>query len=588
MLVSEFKLISFLCISSSCGSLSADLLGPLIVGPSISVDDWVPERPPKKPHLRAAFSPPVPERLPSPDLPPPSPPTVLEDEVFASDEPLPPPPPELNSPDKISTSESHGERTHSPQQHLSQNVASVQRHQDTVTQRNLETVSKSSPENASPFHNESEANRHVESNASSPHRPPGNLTHRHPGNVPSPQSPSETNIPRISVACNAPSVRHVDDSTQKECSATVQQKYHRNNISPDNTHTLQRQMENGISFQRYPEPVVLLSRHIEDSVVPHKRVESIMTTQRHLEHSNVTQRHRENATVQKHLMNSSRVPGSVGNEITVQRYHQHGSFQRTLENGIASQKQAESGNATLRQIDSVNLTRRSIGTVSISRSISSATLNRRQECGAVNNSHITSSSSHQGHVVMLPAYRNMNDTFARTSAIKPLESDTCTSVGVPLSRHSEKIRTSLRYPTQKLMVNGKLAMPVSQQIQQQDGSQDALRVADRNVLKNVEVQVPSKTHLQSVLTAVGNGEGNTPEDPPRASRSPPYVQRENSLIERQQPLEGGDHEIKMSSLPPAAVSTEAHTSDSQCINQTDQKNQEPHAPVTRLTAHSQP
>jgi hypothetical protein len=138
------------------------------------------------------------------------------------------------------------------------------------------------------------------------------------------------------------------------------------------------------------------------------------------------------------------------------------------------------------------------------------------------------------------------------------------------------------------MVNGKLAMPVSERIQQHDGSQDALRVADRNVLKNGEVQVPSKTHLQSVLTAVGNGEGNTPEDPPGASRSPPYVQRENSLIERQQPLEGGDHEIKMSSLPPTAVSTEGHTSDSQCINQTDQKNQEPHAPVTRLTAHSQP
>jgi len=182
----------------------------------------------------------------------------------------------------------------------------------------------------------------------------------------------------------------------------------------------------------------------------------------------------------------------------------------------------------------------------------------------------------------------MNDTFARTSAIKPLESDTCTSVGVPLSRHCEKIRTSLRYPTQKLMVNGKLAMPVSEQIQQQDGSQDALRVADRNVLRNGEVQVPSKTHLQSVLAAVGNGEGNAPKDPPSASRPPPYVQRENILIERQQPLEGRDHEIKMPSLPPAAVSTEGHTSDSQCINQTDQKNQEPHAPVTRLTTHSQP
>lgn len=79
--------------SNSCGSLSTDLLGPVIVGPSISIDDWVPERPPKNPHLRAAY--PDLFRLPSPDLPPPSPPTVLEDEVFNSDEPLPPPPPEL-------------------------------------------------------------------------------------------------------------------------------------------------------------------------------------------------------------------------------------------------------------------------------------------------------------------------------------------------------------------------------------------------------------------------------------------------------------------------------------------------------------
>lgn len=90
--------------SNSCGSLSTDLIGPVIVGPSISVDDWVPEkppeRPPKNPHLRTAF----PDlfqtqRLPSPDLPPPSPPTVLEDEVFNSDEPLPPPPPELRTTD---------------------------------------------------------------------------------------------------------------------------------------------------------------------------------------------------------------------------------------------------------------------------------------------------------------------------------------------------------------------------------------------------------------------------------------------------------------------------------------------------------
>nr|XP_023017332.1 uncharacterized protein LOC111506490 [Leptinotarsa decemlineata]XP_023017333.1 uncharacterized protein LOC111506490 [Leptinotarsa decemlineata] len=88
--------------SNSCGSLSTEMLGPMIVGPAISVDDWVPDnppaRPPKNPHLRTAF----PDlfqnqRVPSPDLPPPSPPTVVEDEVIANDDPLPPPPPECEA-----------------------------------------------------------------------------------------------------------------------------------------------------------------------------------------------------------------------------------------------------------------------------------------------------------------------------------------------------------------------------------------------------------------------------------------------------------------------------------------------------------
>lgn len=77
--------------------MSTDMIGPVIVGQAISVDDYVPEkppaRPPKNPNLRATF-PDLFQRVPSPDLPPPSPPTVMEDEVFNSDEPLPPPPPE--------------------------------------------------------------------------------------------------------------------------------------------------------------------------------------------------------------------------------------------------------------------------------------------------------------------------------------------------------------------------------------------------------------------------------------------------------------------------------------------------------------
>jgi protein Shroom len=72
--------------------LSKDLLGPMIMGPIISVDDWVPERPPKNPTLR----------IPSPELPPPPPALVLDiesdDDVMQlsnQDEPLPPPPPEI-------------------------------------------------------------------------------------------------------------------------------------------------------------------------------------------------------------------------------------------------------------------------------------------------------------------------------------------------------------------------------------------------------------------------------------------------------------------------------------------------------------
>lgn len=84
--------------SNSCSSLSTDLLGPVIMGPAISVDDWVPERPPKNPHLRTAFPDLFQEtRIPSPDLPPPSPPTVLEDEVLNNDEPLPPPPTDIET-----------------------------------------------------------------------------------------------------------------------------------------------------------------------------------------------------------------------------------------------------------------------------------------------------------------------------------------------------------------------------------------------------------------------------------------------------------------------------------------------------------
>lgn len=65
----------------------------MVLGPSISIDDWVPELPPKKKQVARQQTPQA-KREPSPDLPPP-PPVVDDDEqMFVSDEPLPPPPPE--------------------------------------------------------------------------------------------------------------------------------------------------------------------------------------------------------------------------------------------------------------------------------------------------------------------------------------------------------------------------------------------------------------------------------------------------------------------------------------------------------------
>lgn len=63
--------------------LSKDLLGAMIIGQIISLDDWVPERPPKNTSMR----------IPSPELPPP--PNIESIPAFNQDDPLPPPPPEL-------------------------------------------------------------------------------------------------------------------------------------------------------------------------------------------------------------------------------------------------------------------------------------------------------------------------------------------------------------------------------------------------------------------------------------------------------------------------------------------------------------
>lgn len=76
--------------------LSKDLLQPIIMGPTICVDDWespqkVPERPPKNPMLRAIV-------CKSPELPPPPPIDKNIDLNNLENLPLPSPPPELRQP----------------------------------------------------------------------------------------------------------------------------------------------------------------------------------------------------------------------------------------------------------------------------------------------------------------------------------------------------------------------------------------------------------------------------------------------------------------------------------------------------------
>ncbi|KAK0096476.1 hypothetical protein PV326_005394 [Microctonus aethiopoides] len=129
--------------SNSCGSLSTDLLGPVIVGPAISIDDWVPERPPKKPHLRAVYN----DRVPSPDLPPPSPPTVTENEVLNCDDPLPPPPPPITDLNErnLDTSKDYGQHEDTKRHCRSQQIERSSTRRSKHNKRANKSSSVSSP-----------------------------------------------------------------------------------------------------------------------------------------------------------------------------------------------------------------------------------------------------------------------------------------------------------------------------------------------------------------------------------------------------------------------------------------------------------
>lgn len=85
---SEYSMYRDQHLQKHGSALSKDLIGPVVMGPIISIDDWKPERPPKNPSLR----------VPSPDLPPP-PPTMHQQENDANSlnhsDSFPPPPVEL-------------------------------------------------------------------------------------------------------------------------------------------------------------------------------------------------------------------------------------------------------------------------------------------------------------------------------------------------------------------------------------------------------------------------------------------------------------------------------------------------------------
>lgn len=73
--------------------LSKDLLAPMILGKIISLDDWVPERPPKPKQSLSNDNNNLPLRVPSPDLPPPPPiePVINHNQIIDDVLPLPPP-----------------------------------------------------------------------------------------------------------------------------------------------------------------------------------------------------------------------------------------------------------------------------------------------------------------------------------------------------------------------------------------------------------------------------------------------------------------------------------------------------------------
>ncbi|XP_063244622.1 uncharacterized protein LOC134545119 [Bacillus rossius redtenbacheri] len=524
--------------SSSCGSLSADLLGPLIVGPSICVDDWVPERPPKKPHLRAAFPPPVPDRMPSPDLPPPSPPTVLEDEVFNSEEPLPPPPPELAAPDWAASEagasdrnslESHNGPTTDGASQIPTNADSVNvplKYDGSIvsTQKYFEAQQK---------HADGQTSYKTTENSALP------------VNCPTSQTQS-TNMPfrhsEYTVQDKAVNSAGGPLNPENSISFKLQENSAVNPRYPDNKFSAAfRQSDtsfmNHVSNNRHNSNS---QRHQWSSNFIQRSLDSVTSSQRYLENGPVSYDHQDNSRpYQRHnhdVMTSS-----------VQRHHasaysptKHGADgHRYSENGFSSSRykygpsspqrpQQEEGSANQKQgITNVGATNpKNNGNVSVHRSDSKSAnkqgLQKPLENGLSNGHSYVGSSVPQRHsdgsysqnisnsssVSTSQPYRSMNVSFKRFSSMKHTDNSAAEDANASLSRFSDGARASLRYPTQKLMVNGKLATslsewaPASNVMSRSDGNRGSVRVK--------AVMEPCRARLQRVPAVLSSREVSQP------------------------------------------------------------------------------
>ncbi|KAK7867114.1 hypothetical protein R5R35_005835 [Gryllus longicercus] len=432
--------------SSSCGSLSTDLLGPVIMGPSISVDDWVPERPPKKPHLRTAFPPPVPDRMASPDLPPPSPPPVLEDEVFATDEPLPPPPPDLRPSDWPFASEHSPEKSQKPSEsssdvpRFSEKESSVKQTDYTnLSPRSSEATQKSQVECSQRHEREvcMPIAKHQESSCQMPrqaenppspqrsqtssssfqkHNEAGSVCHNHPDNSPCNRQ-QDLELPNAPLHHRQDSISHnkypdIPSKEQKHIDSCSISSKHSDTRSPEMSafvqkysQNSQRYSENNHHVQRHPETEFSNHRYLENGSTAHPRIlETGHAVHRHLEtgatmqrHNEVMQRHSENNVNHRHSESNHGAQRHSETSYSLQRPIP----QRTVDNDNVPSRQSESyhqgNNSFIQRHSESNLPQKFSESFSSARSFQQEHFNKSFKHDENVSHQFSHNTSHQRH-----------------------------------------------------------------------------------------------------------------------------------------------------------------------------------------------